>query len=225
MHDDTIENGGSQYNISNETIKDVCHTLEKNLLEYASQNINLSRIVKLFLMAESNLRNNAKASYMDELYRQDASKGKTYDAQWNPSYPSHNETNLWNIAAMREVQEHLPSTGNDLSNLFRVLGEHKDPSLGLMLWLFPELATEERLNTVHGIVCKNPRNWMIRDKMLFWLACVQNLNTNRSIVAYVEAQIFGLKLDGSSGAFANVEGRSEERRVGKECISRWSPYN
>ena len=27
------------------------------------------------------------------------------------------------------------------------------------------------------------------------------------------------------GCFARVETRSEERRVGKECRSRWSPYH
>src|ERR1043166_10085376 len=34
-----------------------------------------------------------------------------------------------------------------------------------------------------------------------------------------------VKADGSAGAIAKLEPRSEERRVGKECRSRWSPYH
>ena len=40
----------------------------------------------------------------------------------------------------------------------------------------------------------------------------------------VTAFIF-LGLVGISNGFANILGRSEERRVGKECRSRWSPYH
>src|SRR2546421_179122 len=46
---------------------------------------------------------------------------------------------------------------------------------------------------------------------------------------------FNLKIDGTlvkenasngdASAFVNVSNRSEERRVGKECRSRWSPYH
>lgn len=207
MHDDSIANSGngciSQPNISSETIKAVCYDLEKNLFEYVSPKTMPSRIIKLFLMAERNLHNEAKASYKVESYLQGANKVKMRDVQWETLYPSHNENNLWDISTMREVQGRLSSIDddNELSDIFGVLEKLKDPSLGLMLWLFPALATEERLKAVYGIVCKDPRNWTLRDKMLFWLACV----TNRRVVAYVEAQILGLKLD--SGAFANVEGK------------------
>ena len=41
--------------------------------------------------------------------------------------------------------------------------------------------------------------------------------------------IVQVKVDGSNVSIANVDGeiipRSEERRVGKECRSRWSPYH
>ena len=35
----------------------------------------------------------------------------------------------------------------------------------------------------------------------------------------------GVVLEVASGAVVGVDSRSEERRVGKECRSRWSPYH
>ena len=216
MYDDTRENGGNA-NISSETIKDICYVLEKNLIEYVSQKIMLPRIVKLFLMAEKNLRNNAKESYLVELYRQGVRKDTASYVQWEPQYPLRNENNLWNISAMREVQGRLSTIVDDteLSDRFSALEAQEDPSLGLMLWLFPTLATEERLKTVDGIVCKDLRNWTLRDKMLFWLAYVQNHN-NRLVAAHVEEQILRLQLD--SGAFANVEGKVANEDVISSAI-------
>ena len=217
MHDDRIENGGncsgSRSNISNETVKDICHVLEKTLIECVSQKIKLSRIIKLFLMAEKNLHNEDKASYMVKQCLQDPNNVKTTDVHWDTTSPLHNEDNLWNISAMRGVQGRLSSMvdDNELSNRFSDLEKSEDPSLGLMLWLFPTLATEERLKKVYGIVCKDNRSWTLQDKMLFWLACVQNQNTNRWIVTHVEAQIRCLQLE--SGAFANVEGKDEDGDV------------
>ena len=222
MYDDTIENSvngcRSQPNISSETIKAVCHDLEKNLIEYASPKSMLSRIIKLFLMAEKILHNEAKASYMVESYLQGANKVKTSDVQLENLYPSQTENILWNISAMREIQGRLSSIvdDNELSDCVSVLEKREDPSLGLMLWLFPALATEKRLKTVCGILRKNPRNWTLQDKMLFWLACVQNQSDNRQVIAYVEEQILSIQLD--SGAFANVEGKDEDGSVISSAI-------
>src|SRR2546422_4992745 len=46
---------------------------------------------------------------------------------------------------------------------------------------------------------------------------------NRSGTEYACAQGWGF-FDGPSDS-ASVQARSEERRVGKECRSRWSPYH
>src|SRR3989475_6723935 len=46
------------------------------------------------------------------------------------------------------------------------------------------------------------------------------------VVAFVKGgQIWTAPLDGSAPAKALLTARSEERRVGKECRSRWSPYH
>ena len=38
-------------------------------------------------------------------------------------------------------------------------------------------------------------------------------------------QIIGKTIGSYLGVVSSVFGRSEERRVGKECRSRWSPYH
>src|SRR3546814_6578702 len=47
-------------------------------------------------------------------------------------------------------------------------------------------------------------------------------------VLKVQAGVVG-NIDGARTAMSNIVGRSEERRVGKECVStcrsRWSPYH
>ena len=43
---------------------------------------------------------------------------------------------------------------------------------------------------------------------------------------FVKARVTGVYSNGSAGEFyTQTEDRSEERRVGKECRSRWSPYH
>ena len=52
-----------------------------------------------------------------------------------------------------------------------------------------------------------------------------------AVVAVIGATIIGRSLagapakDGETASSAEVRSRSEERRVGKECRSRWSPYH
>ena len=50
----------------------------------------------------------------------------------------------------------------------------------------------------------------------------QNLLSQRLNLSRVSAPLF---VDPDSGLNDNLNGRSEERRVGKECRSRWSPYH
>ena len=54
---------------------------------------------------------------------------------------------------------------------------------------------------------------------------VKNLKTR--IAAFGLAVLMGVSTLSSANAFAaeQTDVRSEERRVGKECRSRWSPYH
>src|SRR5260221_13751942 len=54
-----------------------------------------------------------------------------------------------------------------------------------------------------------------------------NLSINPNAFASVHAQVLALPTIGSAWTerTSPVNGRSEERRVGKECRSRWSPYH
>src|SRR6266404_9962874 len=47
----------------------------------------------------------------------------------------------------------------------------------------------------------------------------------RRAVAGVESLFFGLNRTQMDPTLSSAQNRSEERRVGKECRSRWSPYH
>src|SRR5256885_15661102 len=52
-------------------------------------------------------------------------------------------------------------------------------------------------------------------------------NRERALASHAEAIQAAVKQSGDLGAlaFLDAQDRSEERRVGKECRSRWSPYH
>ena len=50
------------------------------------------------------------------------------------------------------------------------------------------------------------------------------VDVSEKTVTFREATAHGI-ITMNAEAFAAVESRSEERRVGKECRSRWSPYH
>ena len=47
----------------------------------------------------------------------------------------------------------------------------------------------------------------------------------RGIVSFVDSLVTGISTINYSASFYDDPARSEERRVGKECRSRWSPYH
>ena len=49
-------------------------------------------------------------------------------------------------------------------------------------------------------------------------------NLNKDIVWYVTKEVNGIEVLAPQ-VYLNKAERSEERRVGKECRSRWSPYH
>src|SRR6266496_6375077 len=59
----------------------------------------------------------------------------------------------------------------------------------------------------------------------FWSLqkCLRDLVVLRVEVSYARQLLLRKEIDGRAGV-PQQDGRSEERRVGKECRSRWSPY-
>ena len=60
----------------------------------------------------------------------------------------------------------------------------------------------------------------------------QNQNPNKVAATTAPRRVISLLVDNHNGVLARVSSlfcrrgfRSEERRVGKECRSRWSPYH
>src|SRR5258706_14754609 len=70
----------------------------------------------------------------------------------------------------------------------------------------------------------NPSKSMLNDEMK-----VEVAGANRYTFTFGPGQVDTITADGSdqpalSGTTLSITVRSEERRVGKECRSRWSPY-
>lgn len=130
--------------------------------------------------------------------------------QWDPEKSSQTESNLWTLAAMREVGDNISEIVTDqrFRNCIESLKCHNSPVLGLMLWLFPEFfAFEELLMHVEKITMDNYA-WLTRDKMLFGLACMRDSRFKEIASRVINEWILSLQLD--TGAFATVEGKEEK---------------
>ena len=82
---------------------------------------------------------------------------------------------------------------------------------------YAPLAEEEMEYTSGGLSI----NWMALGSTVMGLATSMLAYLNVSNIAGVAVQL--QKKDPEK--YPEPEGRSEERRVGKECRSRWSPYH
>ena len=51
------------------------------------------------------------------------------------------------------------------------------------------------------------------------------LSKNLNVPMYTDIKEINQNVDAACVVVPNAAGRSEERRVGKECRSRWSPYH
>ena len=107
-----------------------------------------------------------------------------------------------------------------LVKYFNSLVACKSPFLGLMLWLFPELVTEDQVTAVANIARECLGTWMLGDRMLFWLACINDSNCRPERTRYIEAEIRRLQLDSGvdAGAFATVEGKDEKGNLISSAI-------
>ena len=165
-------------------------------------------IVALFLMADEISHFNDDISRAIASYVKNNYKSGMRDIPRTAGGQDLSEKYLWTLYLERK--HHDDSSHDDcekrLSDCLSVLEGCKNQHLSLMLWLFPDLATEERLKTVEDIV-KETAPWWQRDKMLFWLACMRASKCSQETVREIETQICGLQLE--TGAFATVEGSDE----------------
>ena len=65
-----------------------------------------------------------------------------------------------------------------------------------------------------------PPGWVVNDVGIFLLKYDRKGNEEQIPICYTPLKVSGRGINIDTG-----EVRSEERRVGKECRSRWSPYH
>ena len=99
-----------------------------------------------------------------------------------------------------------------MTDISQTQADFKAKSRRNPLWI-PRL-----FNAKFRCVCRNRRYfWLFRYPLIYWIS---NLSFTKSALnTIISAPCFQQML--STGALH----RSEERRVGKECRSRWSPYH
>ena len=78
--------------------------------------------------------------------------------------------------------------------------------IAAFLFLFYILFLSERAESANASVYHNLRNYTVDD----------GLSSNH---------VYGIVQDSIGFIWFGTDNRSEERRVGKECRSRWSPYH
>lgn len=171
-------------------------------------------VIALFLMASKSFIDDQKesheASESVKAYYRDAYKTIDLDnIQWDPEKSSQIESNLWTLAAMREVGDNISYIVADqrFSDCIEGLKCQNSPVLGLLLWLFPEFEFEELPMHVKKITRDNYA-WLTRDKMLFWLAFMRDSRFKEIASRVINERILSLQLD--TGAFATVEGKEEK---------------
>src|SRR5207248_4208619 len=87
----------------------------------------------------------------------------------------------------------------------------------LMNNLDPEVAERPHDLVVYGGIGRAARNWACYDAIV---AALTNLNDDESLLIQSGKPVGVFKTHPDAPRV-----RSEERRVGKECRSRWSPYH
>ena len=90
---------------------------------------------------------------------------------------------------------------------------------------------ENRLNTYPDQSPKTPDKGLFRfiwssiDGMKGWILLLAVLTIGNGVMEAMLFQFMGLLVDWLGAYTPTTLCRSEERRVGKECRSRWSPYH
>lgn len=120
--------------------------------------------------------------------------------RWATASRSQIEQDLWTLW----INNQMVSDGSSrnermLSECFDVLARRQSSLVCLMRWLFPE--TKERLDVIDDVA---KHSWPVRDRMLFWIACMRDMDCSQEKVRWITAQILRLQL--SSGAFGGPNG-------------------
>lgn len=203
-------------------VKEMRQRLTDKIITSSSNGQCLHCIASLFFKVE-------KESFSNYISRVADYKTNVRNIQNKPDECSLVEQNLWTLYLWDLYVKLKNAKGdtvdgfslNDYENMladcFSTLEGHKNPCMCLMLWLFPKLATKDRIKKVEDILRENKdATWWLRDKMLFWLACLEESNCSQEKAREIERQILELKLD--SGAFATVEGKKENGDIISSAI-------
>ena len=121
--------------------------------------------------------------------------------RWATATRSQIEHDLWTLWINQTTSNGCSLNERILSDCFDVLERRQSSLLCLMMWLVPEI---KRLDVVEAIAThRNFLAWSVRDRMLFWVAYMRDMDCSQEKVRDITAQIVGLQL--SSGAFAAAE--------------------
>ena len=168
------------------------------------------KIIALFLMAEKVSHSNSDI-LKDVMARlKDGYKFNVRNIDWTAKASPQVRQNLWTLFVERETVGGFSTNDYEkkFSDCFSALARSESHLLCLILWLFKEFATPERIDFVEEIVMRKPATLSLLDKMLLWHAQMRVSNPSQEKVREIETRICGLQLD--SGAFATVEGKRED---------------
>ena len=167
-------------------------------------------IIALFLMAETVLHFNSDIAKNVMARLKEGYKSNVRNIDWIAKASPQVRQNLWVLFVERETASGFSADDYEkmLSDCFSALARSESHLLCLILWLFKEFATPERIDFVEEIVMRKPATSSLLDKMLLWHAQIRVSNCSQEKVREIETRICGLQLD--SGAFATVEGKKED---------------
>lgn len=185
------------------------------------RNKSFSRVIALSLMAEKVSRFNDDISndifWVATSYIKDWHKTHASNIQWKAEDALQIEQSLWRIYIDRELNGTPLTYKDQLSNLFRTIAleSNKSHVLCLMLWLFPELVTEDRIDIVEKIEMKEYATWMQQDKILLWGVRIRHMDCSQEKARDIEAKILRQQLD--SGGFASTEEGAHADLISSAC--------
>ena len=163
--------------------------------------------IAFFLMMDKTSRFSDHISQDVKSHLEKSCKTTMKSIEWMDGDILKDQQSLWRIYIGREINKAPLVYEEQLSNFFRTIVREPTNShvLCLMLWLFPELRTVDRIDAVVRFEMNGLATWMLQDKMLLWGAQIRSMDCSQEKVRDIEAKIFKRQLN--SGGFANIEGQ------------------